>query len=66
MKPKSNGIKNQLRLIYYTFFYNENNDSLTLIETFLYPFVDYVSKFFRIIGWVSIGIFDHLFLIFIK
>ncbi|RNA04818.1 putative palmitoyltransferase ZDHHC16 isoform X5 [Brachionus plicatilis] len=42
------------KLIYYTFFYNENNDSLTLIEAFLYPFVEYISKIFRIIGWILV------------
>lgn len=53
MRPKANSITQKLRLIYYTFFYNEHNDSLSFVETFLYPFVEYVSKFFRIIGWVS-------------
>ncbi|CAF0841303.1 unnamed protein product [Brachionus calyciflorus] len=44
------GLKNQIRLIYYTFFYNENNDSLTWLETFLAPFAEFMSSLMRMIG----------------
>lgn len=45
--------KKEAKLIYYTFFYNHHNDSLTAIETFLYPFVNAVTHFIKILGYVK-------------
>lgn len=52
---KNMTIKKEARLIYYTFFYNHHNDSLTALETFLYPFVDAMTSFLKILGYVSYG-----------
>jgi hypothetical protein len=49
---KKNSICKNIRLIYYTFFYNESNDGLTAIETCLSPFIDCVSNFIRYLSWV--------------
>ena len=45
-------LKKELKLIYYTFLYNHHNDSLTALETVLYPFVDMMTSFVKILGWV--------------
>lgn len=45
-------LKKELKLIYYTFLYNHHNDSLTALETVLYPLVDMMTSFVKILGWV--------------
>lgn len=45
-------LKKQARLIYYTFFYNHHNDSITALETFLLPFVNTMTHFLKILGYV--------------
>merc|ERR1712127_197506 len=42
--------KEQLKLIYYTFFFNEENDSLMAIETMLQPFIGIMNTFIRCFG----------------
>ena len=53
-RKKKITLSKKIRLIYYTFFYNESNDSLTAIETCLSPFIDCVSNFIRYLSWVII------------
>jgi hypothetical protein len=49
---QNDSCRNQLRLIYYTFIYNENNDILAFLETCFSPFVDAMSRFIKFLGYV--------------
>jgi hypothetical protein len=53
-KSNSNKLswKENIRLFYYTFIYNESNDMLSVMEAFLHPFIDCLGRFLRILGWV--------------
>lgn len=43
-----------LRLIYYTFFYNEDSDSLMAVETMLQPFMGFMNLFLRYLGKIFV------------
>lgn len=51
---KKTSLKYNLRLIYYTFFYNQNNDTLTTLETLLTPCVSLMTSFIRYLGMVGL------------
>jgi hypothetical protein len=50
---KKKSIKENLRLFYHTFLYNELNDPMTAVETMLAPFINSLNQFVRIVGVVS-------------
>ena len=50
---KKYSFKKELKLIYYTLCYNENNDTVNTIETCFSPVAEYFSSFIRWFGRVN-------------
>ena len=50
---KKYSFKKEFKLIYYTLCYNENNDTITTIETCFSPVAEYFSSFIRWFGRVN-------------
>ena len=50
---KKYSLKKELKLIYYTLCYNENNDTVNTIETCFSPVAEYFSSFIRWFGRVN-------------
>ncbi len=52
-ETKKLSFRENLRLVYYTFFYNEESDSLMAVETLLNPFMSVMNRFVRLFGKVK-------------